>query len=229
MEHRDVAKSSAVEKYLLAELPPGDRDEFEAHFFDCEECAMDLRLTDAFLEQARKELKAEPDRAAIAAHHKGKILPFFLRPLWVVPALAAMLLLIAYQNVVVYPGLKHEVAILRQPEILPSLSLVNGNSRGGSIPSFEAQKLQPFLLSVDIPGEEGFSSYLCSLYSPSGALVWRHEVSTDQAKDAVSIRVLPTAEMNGLNLLLVQGVTVSGPQNTPVDLVRYRFNLTIQK
>jgi hypothetical protein len=35
--------------------------------------------------------------------------------------------------------------------------------------------------------------------------------------------------MNGLNLLLVQGVNVSGQQKTPVDLARYRFNLTILK
>ena len=228
MEHRDVAKSSAVERYLFGEMSPVERDAYEAHFFDCEECAMDLRLTDALLVETRRELKAQPEPVADAAPRRGKILPFLLRPAWVIPALAAMLLVMAYQNIVVYPGLKHEVASLSQPEVLPSLSLVNGNSRGGSIPSFAVRKLQPFLLSVDIPGEEGFSNYLCSLYSPSGTLIWRNEVSTDQAKDAVAIRILPTAEMNGLNLLLVQGVSLSGQQKTPVDLVRYRFNLTIQ-
>lgn len=226
MDHKEAIQSSAVEKYLLAELSPEERDEFEEHYFDCEECAMDLRLGDAFLMQATTELKALP--AAMPERWGARILPFLLRPVWIVPALAAMLLVIAYQNLVVYPGLKQEVAVLSQPEVLPSLALVNGNSRGGETPSFAVHPAQPFLLSVDIPGQEGFASYVCSLYSPTGSLVWRKDVSVEQAKDAISIRVLPTGEMNGSNLLLVQGVAISGGHKTPVDLVRYRFNLMIQ-
>ena len=226
MDHHDVMKGSLVEKYLLAELSPTEQEDFEAHYFDCEECALDLRLTDAFLEQARKELRTLPDPSL---EKRGRILPFLLRPAWVIPALAAMLLLIVYQNIVVYPGLKHEVASLSQPEVLPSLALVNGNSRGEDIPSFTVGSARPFLLSVDIPSEEGFSSYICTLYSPSGSLLWRSDVSTEQAQDSVSIRVLPRPEMNGLNLLLVQGISVSGQQKTPVDLVRYRFKLQIQR
>jgi Putative zinc-finger len=226
MDHHDVMKGSLVEKYLLAELSPSEQEDFEAHYFDCEECALDLRLTNEFLEQTRKELRSFPD--PVVVEKRGRILPFLLRPAWVIPALAAMLLLLVYQNMVVYPGLKHEVASLSQPEVLPSLALVNGNSRGEDIPSFTVSGARPFLLSVDIPSEEGFSSYICTLYSPSGSLLWRGDVTTVQAQDSVSIRVLPRPEMNGLNLLLVQGISVSGQQKTPVDLVRYRFKLQIQ-
>jgi hypothetical protein len=227
MDHLHVVKNYEVEKYLLDELSPAERDDFEAHIFDCEECALDLRLTDVFLQQARIELMSIPAERPIAESSRGKLLDFF-RPLWVVPALAAMLMVVAYQNLVVYPGLKREVASLSQPEILPSLALVNGNSRGTDLPSFSAFASRAFLLSVDIPAEEGFSSYLCTLYSPSGALVWRGEVSNEQARDSVSIRVLPTPAMNGVNLLLVQGITSAGAQKTPVDLVRYRFNLQVK-
>jgi Putative zinc-finger len=227
MDHRDVVEGFQVERYLLAELSPSESDEFEAHYFECEECAMDLRLTDAFLQQTRRELRSQPHRALVPESRK-RLLEFFLRPAWVVPALAAMLLVIAYQNAVVYPRLKREVASLSQPEVLPSLPLVNGNSRGGDVPSFTVEKSRAFLLSVDIPSEEGFSSYVCTLYSPSGSLLWRSEVSTEQARDSVSIRVFPQPQMNGLNLLLIQGVAISGAQKTPVDIVRYRFKLQIQ-
>ena len=227
MDHPHVVKNHDIEKYLLDELAPEEREKFEAHIFDCEECALDLRLTDVFMQQARKELEAMPANRPISEPSRGKLLDFF-RPMWVVPALAAMLMVVAYQNFVVYPGLRQQVATLSRPEILPSLALVNGNSRGGDLPSFSAIEFHAFLLSVDIPAEDGFSRYLCSLYSPSGTLIWRSEVSTDQARDAVSIRVLPTREMNGVNLLLVQGIATSGPQKTPVDLVRYRFNLQVQ-
>ena len=186
---------------------------------------MDLRLADALMARVRSELKSEiPVRPAIES--RGRLIPFFLRPAWVVPALAALLLVIAYQNIVVFPGLKHEVASLSQPEILPSLALVNGNSRGDEVPTFSVQVSRAFLLSVDIPSSEGFSGYLCTLYSPTGAVLWRGEVSPEQARDSVSIRILPRPEMSGLNLLLVQGVP--GPQKTPVDLARYRFKLQIQ-
>jgi len=227
MDHLQVLKHFAVEKYLLDELSPAERDDFEAHIFDCEECALDLRLTDAFMQLARKELQRAPASRPVTEARRGKLLEFF-RPVWVVPALAAMLMVVAYQNLVMYPGLKREVASLSQPEILPSLALVNANSRGGDLPSFSTIQSRAFLLSVDIPAEDGFSSYLCSLYSPSGALIWSRTVSTEQARDSVSIRVLPTREMNGVNVLLVQGIAASGPQKTPVDLVRYRFNLQVQ-
>ena len=35
----------AVEKYLLQELAGEERDQFEEHFFDCQECATDLGAT----------------------------------------------------------------------------------------------------------------------------------------------------------------------------------------
>lgn len=227
MDHRDVVQSFAVERYLLAELSPGERESFEEHLFDCEECALDVRLTDAFLIQTLEELQKQPKRTPEKT--TSRIIPFFLRPGWVVPALAVMLLVLVYQNSVVFPGLKREVAVLSQPEILPSLALVNGNSRGGDVPTLSAANLRPFMLSVDIPGAEGFSAYVCTLYSPAGKVMWQKEIAPRQTQDAVSIRVLPTEEMKGVNLLLVQGVTETGQQKTSVDIVRYRFNLDIPR
>ncbi len=38
MDHNQVTQLMAVEKYLLGELTPTARDEFEEHVFDCQEC-----------------------------------------------------------------------------------------------------------------------------------------------------------------------------------------------
>src|SRR3954462_530887 len=99
MEHAHVVKNYEIEKYLLDELSPAERDDFEAHIFDCEECALDLRLTDAFMQLARKELQRAPANRPVTESRRGKLLEFF-RPVWVVPALAAMLMVVAYQNLV---------------------------------------------------------------------------------------------------------------------------------
>ena len=227
MDHQQAEQLTAVEKYLLDELAPEERDEFEEHFFDCQECATDLRATAGFMAAAKKEFKANPV-AKPGGVSKGRS-PF--ASLWpsmlVWSALAACLLIIAYQYTVVYPRFQSEISQLTAPEILPSLSLVGGNSRGGQVPAATLEASHDFLLLVDIPTQDRFSSYACLLYSPSGSLSWRVEVPAQSARDTISIRVPPAGRPSGEYTLAVQGnmdpkIAPGGP---PVELARYRFNL----
>lgn len=220
MNHQQATQLMAVEGYLLDELTPEVRDQFEEHFFDCQECAADLHATAGFMDAARKEFRLHPVPKP-AAVVKGKSRLALLRPALVWSALAASLLVIAYQNVVVYPRFKTEIAELKTPEILPSLSLVNGNSRGGQIPAVTVGARQPFLLLLDIPAQDRFSSYTCLLYSPSGSLSWRVEVSAQLVKDTVSIRVPSADRPPGEYTLTVQG----NSNGTAAELARYRFTL----
>src|SRR6202795_317324 len=221
MDHNQSTNLMAVEKYLLEELTPDVRDEFEEHFFDCEECATDLQATAAFMATATQEFKANPiPKPGKAA--KGKSLSAAFWPAAAVwSALAASLLLVAYQNLVVFPRFKTEIAELKAPEILPVISLVGGNSRGDQTPTATAAAAHPFLLSLDIPTQDRFSSYTCLLYSPSGPLVWRTEVSAQSARDTVSIRVPSVDTQAGKFTLAVQG-NLAG---SSVDLARYPFAL----
>jgi hypothetical protein len=50
-EHQQAVASQAVERYLLGDLEPALREQFEAHFFGCPTCAEALR-TGAVLEEA---------------------------------------------------------------------------------------------------------------------------------------------------------------------------------
>jgi hypothetical protein len=221
MDHQQATQLTAVEKYLLDELPPELRDEFEEHYFDCQECATDLRATAGFIDAAKSEFKVNPvKKSAPIAGSKSRLVSLWPSAL-VWSALAASLLVIAYQNVVVYPRFKTEIAELKAPEILPQVSLVGGNSRGGQIPGATVGSGQPFLLLVDIPTEDRFSSYSCLLYSPSGSLAWRVEVSAQSAKDTVSIRVPSASAPRGEYSLVVQGIVDRG--GTPLDLARYQF------
>ncbi len=49
-----VAMAATVER--LGELPQPIRDEFEEHFFDCEECALDVTAAASFVDNARAAL-----------------------------------------------------------------------------------------------------------------------------------------------------------------------------
>lgn len=222
MDHQDVVRRGAIEKYLLDEIPQPERDEFEKHFFDCRECAEEVRTTAAFLAGAKTELRrshfAQPARAAAKT-------PWFdtlRRPAIVLPAFALLLLIIAYQNIVILPRLADGRVELKNPQILTPLSLNAGSNRG-AMPTTATPKGQPLLLAVDIPTAQRFSSYTCVLVAPSGAVVWRLPVSAAQAKDAVAISVPSGLLGPGTFRLLVQGRTNAGAD--PVALVNYRFAL----
>jgi hypothetical protein len=222
MNHQQATETMATERYLLDELTPEARDAFEEHFFDCQECATDLRAGAGFVDAAKRELGASPKAMAAASDKPRR---GFFRPALAWGALAASLLVMAYQNVVVYPHYKTEIAELQAPEILPSLSLVGGNSRGGEIPAAAVAPQKPFLLSLDIPTQDRFSSYTCLLSSPSGAIVWRADVPRESAKDTVSIRVPSGNRQSGEYTLTVQGNGNSGSGETPVDLAHYHFTV----
>jgi hypothetical protein len=60
MTHADAASTQAVERYLLGELSSEERDQFEAHAFDCIICADDLKAAALFLDTGRAVLREEP-------------------------------------------------------------------------------------------------------------------------------------------------------------------------
>ena len=223
MDHQQAAESMTVEKYLLDELTPELRNKFEEHFFDCEECAIDLRATAAFIDGAKRELQTKPARRPELLVSGRRRLVFF-RPALAWLALAASLLVIAYQYAVVYPRYQTQMAALRAPEILPALSLVGGNSRGGQIPVVTVGSAHAFLLSFDIPTQDSYSSYTCLLYSPTGALLWRVDISGASAKDTVSLRVPSLSVPSGQYKLTVQG---NGATGSPAVLANLPFTLNV--
>jgi Putative zinc-finger len=229
MDHQEAIRLGAVEKYLLDGLEPPQRAEFEEHFFGCPECATDLRVTDEFLDTARKELGRGTMRATTRRTLKRSWIELFWRPPVLAPAFTLLLGLIVYQNEVVMPRFNGEIAQLRRPGVVPAISLIGGNSRGVAslVPSSSAS--HPFLLSLDIPATQQYSSYACVLVDSSGTAVLRIPVSAAQAQDTVSISVPAGNLRPGDYLLVVQGVAHQDPSGgggtQTTDLARYRFNL----
>ena len=225
MDHQQAAESMTVEKYLLDELSPEMRDKFEEHFFDCQECATDVRATAAFMDAAKQEFRLNPlSKPKAPASSKPRIA--FLRPALAWSALAASLLVIGYQNAVLLPHYKTEVAELQAPEILPSVSLVSGNSRGGQIPVVALGRAHSFLVSFDIPTQDRFSGYTCLLYSPSGSLVSQVDVSAQSARDTVSMRVPSANRSPGEYILRVQGTGDQGATGSAAEVAHFTFTLS---
>ncbi|MDQ2834361.1 MAG: zf-HC2 domain-containing protein [Acidobacteriota bacterium] len=238
MDHADAVGRKLVEQYVLAEMTPELRDEFEEHFFGCELCAADLRATSAFADAAKVELKRPALRVDAVRTVRSEPRRSIWQPAFAIYALAACLLVMLYQNALEFPRWKKQVAAVNVAEVLPSISLV-GNSRGGGVVSAAVGDAKAVLLLVDIPAEDRFASYTCLLYAPSGDLAASVVVSPQQARDTVSIHVPLAEHVAGRYSLLVKGnLSAPGPGDseagkvsTPavpsngVDLARYAFVL----
>ena len=59
MDHNEALGIQASVRYVLGELPPSLREEFEEHYFDCVECSLDLEATVAFVTTCRKVFQHE--------------------------------------------------------------------------------------------------------------------------------------------------------------------------
>src|ERR1700758_760435 len=129
MDHEEAVRQNATERYLLDELDPELRDQFEEHLFDCQECAIDVRAGATFVEQS-KIILAEPARLHTAKEPmEAKAKPgwfAWLRPAFAVPVFALLLAVIGYQNFIMVPKLTQAA---NEPRVGPWIS-VNVSTRG---------------------------------------------------------------------------------------------------
>src|SRR5271163_2167672 len=127
MDHQEAVRRGVIEKYLLDEISPPERDEIEMHVFDCQECAEEMRTTATFLAGAKMELRRSPLAQPVRAAAKKPRFEILRRPAVAAPAFVLLLLIVAYQAIVTLPRFAGARAELRSPELLTSLSLSGGN------------------------------------------------------------------------------------------------------
>jgi hypothetical protein len=225
MDHDESIRLMAAEKYLLGELTPESREQFEEHFFDCQDCALEVRAGAAFVEHSKVVL-AEPDTVSSA---RGPVpVPArpgwfaWLRPAFVVPVLAALLVVVGYQNLVTYPRLQQAAAT---PQILPWAS-INVSTRGASTTQISPHVGEGFHLLVNIPPESRYASYTFDLSSPSGRLEWSRTIPAASSDEARSIYVPGANQEQGVYKLAVHGITATSERS---DLGLYSIEVQTQK
>jgi len=227
MDHDQATRLMATEQYLLGELTPGLQEEFEEHFFGCQECALDLRTGAAFLEHSKVVLSAS-EVAAPSAPEVSRWPAWWQvwsKPAIALPVMAALLVVIGYQNLATFPKFKSAIAVVDSPQILPALSLISVTTRGSSKPVLSARRGEAFLLFVDVPAENRFSSYVAELYGPAGTSEWSLPISSDVTKETVSIRV-PGRTSAGVYTLVVRGL---GDSKQNLEVGRFPFELQFEK
>lgn len=225
MDHDEAMRKMMVERYFLGELAADEQDAFEEHFFSCEDCALDMRSEAAFIDHSKVVLAA-PAQEAVAQKAKRQTGGWsaWFRPALAVPVMAVLVVLLAYESFVEIPKARHLAAQSGTPQVLPALSLITTATRGENKAALTVHKGEPFLLFVDIPTQTRFISYSAEMHDPAGKTVWSLPVTTETAKDTVSIRI-PGQQDSGTYTLVVRGLESSG---SGTDLGRFPFELHFQ-
>ena len=222
MDHSEASRLMASEKYLLDELPPTEMEAFEEHLFACHECAMDVRAGSAFLEHSKAELANFSPRVERRAAEVRPSRGFaWWRPALAIPAMAILLIVVGYQNLVTYPAMKGALAENKAPRILPAVSLVSAVTRGSPPSVIAVPAGEPFLLPLDIPPQNAFQSYVVELQNPTGGVEWSLPVSSESIKNTLTIAA-PGVDKAGHYEVVVIGRSAQG-QNSEVG--RYPFDL----
>jgi hypothetical protein len=231
MDHETVVRQKMTEKYLLKELGPAARDEFEEHYFDCTDCAVDVRAGALFIDKSKIVLAQKPEPVSTgmpvpvsAPVRSGWLagLRGLLRPAFALPVMALLLAVVGYQNLVTYPRLTRQV---NRPQLLPYAS-VNLDAAGSDAPVIRHAPGEDFLLIVRIPPVGGYSHYAAELTNPAGEMEWSLSIPATPGQDRFLVRI-PGAHLKaGSYTLAAHGVTASGERK---DIGQASFEIQNQK
>ena len=224
MDHSMVVRQKMTEKYLLAELDPEVRDEFEEHYFDCAECALDVSAGAQFVSQSKIVLaeSAEPLPMPVSRPRPVQGWLAWLRPMFAAPALALLLVVVGYQNMVTFPSLRSDAS---QARVLPTAS-VNVGTYGVGGPATIVPAGKGLILFLRIPQDGPAVRYIADLHGPSGKLESSFEIPATPGQDQWTVSVPEVDRQTGDYIIAVQGITASGEKK---DLGSKTFQLQIQR
>jgi hypothetical protein len=234
MNHSEAVEQMAVERYLLGELDGDAREDFEEHLFSCPECALDARVATVFIDEAKNELGeiAPSQREVKNAGKRGRDRGYWflwLRPAFAAPVLAALLIVIGYQNLVTLPGLRKAA---NEPAVIPVAPLT-GATRGETRATVAADRAHGIAVPVDIPLDPAlgtFASYSFALYNPQGKLAWSGTIAAPAQSSTGDLQlsfVIPGGLLkNGSYSVSVNGTGAHG-ESTPIE--HYVFNVALTK
>jgi len=196
MNHHEAIQLQAAVKYVLGELSQNQREEYEEHYFECAECAIDLKALATFTDSTREVWRQEKTTNPLVSDSVpalGGWLRWF-QPITAIPAFAALLLIIAYQNTVTIPQARNTSSrtvaeIYGQSFLLHPSDTRRGNEGIVNEAPFEVRPNEGFLLQLDFMPSSSFPAYLCQLQDASGRVLQQLTVPADKARKELHLPV----------------------------------------
>ena len=209
MNHEQAVRGQAVERYVLGELTPEERDAFEGHYFDCSHCFEQVKLSAQFLHHAHEVLDPEPEKGWLAA-----MLGDLRRPVaaFATAALACAIGIGIFQQV--------QIADLKRPRIEASFFLPA--TQKGAEKSISVSRKSPLSLTVDFTPAAEFTSYRAQIIAESGKLKYTFPVRPSENAYSVTIGLLAGNLDAGKYTVVIEGL---GRDGTPTKVGSGSFDL----
>jgi hypothetical protein len=223
MSHEKAADKNMVESYVRKDLPPEQEVQFEAHYFECPECAETVAL-----EQSLPVSRPQPwwRRRAFPVLTPATAVLLALRPWSTAPALAALALagVTAYQALVVIPALRGQLrdTLLPQPVasyVMPPIS--RGDARALKIP----EGVRFYTIYMDPTWEGSFAAYLCSVQDESGSTRFSIRLPGPPPGKPVQILMARSLLPSGRYTVVIRNAAETS--NPEAELARYALVLKL--
>ena len=225
MDHNEAIRLQAAVKYVLGELSPVQREEYEEHYFDCGECAVDIKALATFADTTKEVLRQEREKqlAKDLAPARGGWLGW-LQPMVAVPAMAALLLIIAYQNTVTIPQAREEATSgAAQVFVTPrtaKMAVVRGNEE---LAKYSVRPNESLALKFDFTPTPASDAYVCQLQDESGRGVLQVRIPGSFTNKELNV-VVPANRIKPGNYTLVFTADPRATgQPTKDEVLRLRF------
>ena len=191
MDHSDVMRLEAVEKYVLGELPAHLRDQFEEHYFDCAECAAEVKHLMTFMTASRLLLQEAPrTKEAPPEKHTERVGWFaWLRPMIAVPTMVALAAIVIFQNVVTIPSLKPRGAMEGAAVAFSSSYHLQGTTRGDGTSQIIVGAKESFALDFDFTPAAMYPSYTGRIADGKGATLLTFAIGGGMANQELHVVV----------------------------------------
>jgi Putative zinc-finger len=172
-------------RYVLGELEPAARDEFEEHLADCSNCMNEVWTATTFAANAKEVFRTGRRKPA-----RKPILVWLWRPSPAFAFSAALNVLLAaglgYGLLRVIPGMRAEIAQLSLPAGVEVVSVLGVVRDASGTPQVVKAKGSWMVLSFDIA--QGYGRYVYSVADESGRVVLSGEVP-DAGSDSLNVPV----------------------------------------
>jgi hypothetical protein len=219
MDHLEAKRLHASEKYVLGEFSANQRDAYEEHYFDCAECAEDVKATLIFITAGREVFRED----SIPGSPAPKTLParlrwtFWFRPVIALPAMVA-LLAVGYYTLSSKPGM----GVITAPGQIvvsgPAFGLRGGDRLQNERTLVRIHGAESFQLRFDfVPAQNHvFSSYTGELQDNSSRVLVQFSIPADRLNKEVQLGVPAGLLHPGDYILAVFGHDASTSPKTQV-------------
>jgi hypothetical protein len=147
----------------------------------------------------------------------------WFQPVTAIPAFAALLLIIAYQNAVTIPRAREASTQNAGQLFTSSFSLQMANTRGGEEVKVQVHSAESFALDFDFTPSRTFESYVCQLQDESGRSVLQVSLPGTSANKEAHLVVPAGLVRPGKYTLVFAGAPASKGQPPRDEVLRLHF------